>query len=203
MKMNPGRRAVAAALAFLAAAFLAGVSPGPDGIGYRTFGLPEGILAILLTHTFLRRGVWWSPPPVLRWVAIAYGTVATAQLLGLLLPSPGVLEWLVLTGVAFSVWGVLGARTRTRLMMGLATMALLLSILKFSVIPVLWVRAGPGPGEAWGLGDMAEGLRRLVVDYEPVTPAAQLVGFVALGCWALGTRLLWRQPRRRPKKALR
>ena len=71
-----------------------------------------------------------------------YGTVATAQLLELLLPSPGVLEWLVLTGVAFSVWGVLGARTRTRLMMGLGTMALLLSILKFSVIPVLWVRAG-------------------------------------------------------------
>jgi hypothetical protein len=104
-----------------------------------------------------------------------------------------VLEWLVLTGVAFSIWGVLGGRDRSRVLMGLATLALLLSVLKFSVVPVLWERAGPGPGEAWGLGDLAEGLRRLIVDYEPLTPAGQLVGFVAIGFWAAGTRLLWRE----------
>lgn len=203
MTLSPGRRVIAAALVFLASAFLAGVTPGPDGLAYHTFGITEGILAVLLTHTFLQRRVWWSPPGLLRWVAIGYGTIATGQLLELLLPPPGVLEWLVLTGLAFSAWAILAARSRSRLMVGLATAALLLSVLKFSVIPVLWVRAGPGPGEAWGLGDFAEGLRRLVVDYQPVTASGQLVGFAALACWAMGTRILWRQKRIRPKKTLR
>lgn len=201
--LSPARRAIAAALLFLAAAFLAGVSPGESGFAYRTFGVTEGILAILLSHVMLQRSVWWSPPGALRWIAVAYGTIATAQILDLLIPAPGVLEWMVLTGLAFSAWAIVGARSRSRLLGSLSAVALLLAILKFSIIPVLWDRAGPGPGEAWGLGDLAEGLRRLVVDYEPVTPAGQLVGFAAIALWAGGTRLLWRQSRTRPKNVLR
>lgn len=201
--LTPARRAVLAALVFLVSAFLAGVSPGPDGLAYHTFGMTEGILALLLTHAFLQRRIWWSPPGTLRWIAAAYGTIATAQILELLLPPPGVIEWIVLTGLAFSAWTVVAARSRQRLVAGLATMALLLAVLKFSIIPALWVRAGPGPGEAWGLGDLAEGLRRLVVDYEPVSHSGQLVGFAALAGWAAATRILWPQKRIRPKKALR
>ena len=193
MILSPQRRAVAAALAFLAAAFLAGISPGPEGIADRFFGLPEGLLALLLVNAFLTRGIWWNPSPVLRWVAIVYGTVATAQILELLLPPAGVLEWVVVTGLAFSIWGVVTARDRRRMLVGLGVMALMLALLKFSVIPVLWERAGPAAGAGWGIGDLAEGLRRFVVDYQPTTPAGQLLGFLAIGIWAAGTRLLWRE----------
>lgn len=203
MTLTPERRAVAAALLFLVAAFVAGINPGPDGLSYHTLGLTEAIVALLFTHVFLRRGVWWSPAGALRWVAIAYGTLATAQLLELLIPPPGILEWLVLTGLAFSAWAIVGAGSRSRLVAGVGALALLLALLKFSIIPVLWVRAGPGPGEAWGLGDVAEGLRRLVVDYEPVSAGGQLVGAAAIAAWAAATRLLWRQERTRAKKALR
>lgn len=203
MTITADRRTVAAALLFLGAAFLAGVNPGLDGLSYHTFGITEAIIALLLTHVFVRHGVWWSPPGALRWVALGYGAIASAQLLELLLPPPGILEWLVLTGIAFSAWAVVAAGSRSRLLAGLTAMALLLAVLKFSIIPVLWDRAGPGPGEAWGLGDLAEGLRRLVVDYEPVTAGGQLLGAAAITLWALGTRLLWRQATSRPKKALR
>lgn len=203
MTLTPERRAVGAALLFLAAAFLAGVNAGPAGLSYHVFGISEGIVALLLTHVFLRRNVWWSPSGVLRWVAVAYGAMANAQLLELLIPPPGILEWLVLTGIAFSAWAVVGAGSRSRLMAGLAAMSLLLAVLKFSIIPVLWDRAGPGPGEAWGLGDLAEGLRRLVVDYEPITAGGQLLGAMAIGLWAAATRILWRQQSRRAKKAFR
>lgn len=203
MTLTPDRRAVGAAILFLGSAFLAGVNAGVEGLSYRTFGITEAIIALLLTHVFVRRGVWWSPPGVLRWVALAYGAIATAQLLELLLPRPGILEWLVLTGIAFTAWAVVAAGSRSRLLAGLAALALLLALLKFSIIPVLWDRSGPGPGEAWGLGDLAEGLRRLVVDYEPITPGGQLVGAAAIALWAGATRLLWRQATRRAKKALR
>jgi hypothetical protein len=203
VRLTLERKAVAAALLFLAAAFVAGVNPGSAGLSYHTFGVSEGIVALLLTHVFLQRGIWWSPAGAVRWVAVAYGAAANAQILELLIPPPGILEWLVLTGIAFSSWAVVGAGSRSRLIAGLAAMSLLLAVLKFSVIPVLWDRAGPGPGEAWGLGDLAEGLRRLVVDYEPITRGGQLLGVVALALWAAATRMLWRHQVSRAKNALR
>ena len=201
--LTPARRALGAALLFLAAGFVAGIVPQPGGLAYRTFGVTEGLLSILLVYVFLERKVWWSAAPRLRWVAVAYGAVATAQILEMLIPPPGVLEWLVLTGLAFSAWAIVGARDRSRLLAGLAAVAILLAALNFSIIPVLWTRAGPGPGEAWGLGDLAEGLRRLVVDYRPVGAGGQLLGVAAIAFWAAGTRLLWRQRRTRAKTALR
>lgn len=47
------RRAVAAALTFLLAAFLAGVTVGPGRVHYALFGITEGLAAILLTFAFL------------------------------------------------------------------------------------------------------------------------------------------------------
>jgi len=188
------RRAVAAALTFLLAAFLAGVTVGPGRVHYALFGITEGLAAILLTFAFLQRKVWWNETGWLRWVAIGYGTLANAQILELLLPPPGVLEWMVIMGLAFGGWALLAASTRERMLTGLATVALMLALLRFSIIPILWDRAGPGPGEAWGLGDLAEGMRRLVVDHQPVTASGQVLGVVAIAAWALGTRLLWEGP---------
>ena len=186
------RRAVAAALAFLLAAFMAGVIPGPQGVQYAIFGVTEGLAAILLSFAFLQRQVWWNEAGLLRWIAVGYGTLANAQILELLLPPPGVLEWMVLTGLAFGGWALLAASSRERMLAGLATVALLLALLRFSIVPIVWNRAGPGPGEAWGLGDLAEGMRRLVVDHQPVSAGGEVLGVVAIALWALGTRFLWR-----------
>lgn len=198
LPLTPARRAVAAALLFLASAFLAGVSPGPTGVTYRTFGITEGVLALLFTYILSLRHAWIRSPGITGWLAVGYGTVASAQILELLLPPPGVVEWMVVTGLALSAWAALAGRSRKRLMASMASLAVLLALLKFSVIPFVWERAGPGPGEAWGLGNMAESFRRLFVDYEPIQPIGQILGFVAIACWALATRLLWEAGAERP-----
>lgn len=192
--MTPARRGVAAALVFLGSAALAGVQLVEGGTRYRTPGLVEGVFALLLTYVLLLRGAWLRPPGWPGWVAVAYGTAAGAQLLEMLLPPPGVIEWVVVFVLAFAAWGALTAGTRTRLMASLASLALLLALLRYSVIPVLWTRVGPAPGVGFGLGDVAESLRRLLADHEPVRPGGQLVGLLALSCWALGTRFLWSGP---------
>ncbi|HEX8244833.1 MAG TPA: hypothetical protein VF541_15100, partial [Longimicrobium sp.] len=46
-------------------------------------------------------------------------------------------------------------------------------------------------GTAFGLGDVAEGARRIFADWHPVRPAGELLGFAAVCCWALATRLVW------------
>lgn len=189
--MSGSRRSVASALLFLVAAALAGLTLLPDGVAYTTFGMVGGLLAILLTYLFLLRGVWSPAPGALRWLPLVYGTAATAQLLTLLLPPPGVVQWVVVTGLAFTLWGAFATRTRANLMLGLGTIGVLLALLKFSVIPFLWERSGPGPGEAWGLGDLAEGFRRLFVEFVPLRSGGELPGFLAIVCWVLATRLLW------------
>lgn len=189
--LTPERRCVAAALLFLGSAALAGVQLVEGGTRYRTPGLVEGVFALLLTYVLLLRGAWVRPPGWLGWVAVAYGAAASAQLLEMLLPPPGVIEWMVVFVLAFAAWGALTAGTRTRLMASLASLALLLALVRYSVIPVLWERVGPAPGAAFGLGDAAESVRRILADYEPVRPGGQLLGLLALAFWTLGTRLLW------------
>lgn len=189
--LTPARRAVAAALLFLLSAALAGVTLRPQGVEYRTFGMIEGVFALLLSYLLLLRGVWHRPPGAAGWLAVIYGTLAGAQLLELLLPPPGVVEWVVVTALAFTAWAALAGGTRERLVASLGGLALLLALLNFSVIPLVWERAGPGPGDAFGLGNLAESFRRLFVDYHPIRPVGQMIGVLALGCWALATRLLW------------
>jgi hypothetical protein len=188
--LTPARRAVAASLLFLLGAALAGVTLHPGGVEYRLFGLVEGILGLYLTYALLLRGVWRRPPGALGWVAVAYGTLANAQLLTLLLPPPGVLQWVVVTGLAFSAFAALGTRSPAHLLAGLATAAVLLALLKFSVVPILWAHAGPAAGTAWGLGDLADSFRRLLVDYLPLRPGGELPGVLALAAWSAGTRVL-------------
>ncbi|MBW3631156.1 MAG: hypothetical protein KY464_17960 [Gemmatimonadetes bacterium] len=188
------RRSVLAALLFLLSAALAGVTPRAAGVEYRAFGMVEGLFTLLLVYLFLLRGVWARPAIALAWLPVVYGGLATAQLLRLLLPPPGVLQWVVVTGLAFSIFAAFAARSPTRLLAGLGTAAILLALLNFSVIPFLWVRAGPGPGEAWGLGNLAEGFRRLFVEYAPLGPGGELLGVVAVACWAVATRLLYAEP---------
>jgi hypothetical protein len=51
---------------------------------------------------------------------------------------------------------------------------------------------------------MAEGARRIFADYQPIRPLGQLLGFAAISCWALATRLLWPAlPLRRRREGVR
>jgi hypothetical protein len=160
-------------------------------VEYRAFGMVEGVFALLFAYLLVFRGAWARPEGATGWIALAYGTVASAQALELLLPPPGMIEWMVVAALAVSSWGAFSGGTRRRLVFSLATLALLLAVIKFSVIPVLWGRMGPAAGTAFGLGDAAEAVRRTFADYRPLRPVGQLVGFVALALWAAGTRLLW------------
>ncbi len=187
---TPAQRAVGAALLFLVAAALAGVAPTDTGVQYRAFGIVEGVFALLLTYILLQRHAWTSPAGVPGWAAVVYGTLATAQIAEFLFPPPGVVEWVVVATLALSGWGALGRGPRRRLVFGLATLALLMALLRYSVIPVMW-GVGPQPGDVLGVGDLAEGARRVIADHQPVSRSAQLFGFAAMACWALATRLVW------------
>lgn len=187
------RRALGAALLFLAAAVLAGVTLYVDGVGYRLLGVPAGVLAIFLAWVLRARGAWAGAgwPAAL---ALAYGTAATAQLLAMLLPPPGVLEWVATTALALFALSLASVPSRERLVALLGAAAAVLAVLRFSVVPVLWARLGGGSSAPFGLGAVAEGFRRAIVDERPLRPGAQLVALLALACWVLATRLLWAGP---------
>ena len=190
MRWTDSRRQTAASYFFLLSAVLAGVVPLEKGVEYHAFGMLEGVFALLLSYLLVLRGAWPRPRCITSWAAVIYGLVATAQVLGVLLPPPGLLQWVVVTGVAISAWGAFGGGSRRRLLASLGTLAVILAVVRYSVIPVLWARIGPAAGTAFGLGDMAESGRRIFADWHPVTPAAQLLGFAAVCCWVLGTRLV-------------
>lgn len=189
--MTIAQRQVAAALTFLASAAVAGVALVPEGIEYRAFGMVEGVLSLLLAYLLVAREGWERPRTLVGWLAVGYGTIATAQVLELLLPPPGMIEWMVVAGIAVGAWAAFSGGTRTRFVVSLATLALLLAVLRYSVIPVLWERMGPAAGTAFGLGDVAESVRRTFADYRALRPGGELVGFAALSLWALATRTLW------------
>ncbi len=189
--MTIPRRQVAAALLFLCCAGLAGVVPRPRGVEYQLFGMTEGLLGILLTYLLIARGAWPNPHSLLGWIATAYGAVATAQALKMLLPPAGIVQWIAVIGLIFAVWAAMNTTSARGVIMLISTLAVLLALLKFSVIPFIWERAGPSPGEVFGLGDMAESFRRLFVEFEAPSPSRQLFGFIALTCWASATRVLW------------
>ncbi|MFL5383375.1 MAG: hypothetical protein ACJ8GN_12730 [Longimicrobiaceae bacterium] len=191
MTWTAAQRAVAASLLFLACAVLAGIVPVEHGVEYHLFGLVEGVFALLLAYVLVMRGAWAAPAGIPGWLAVAYGTVATAQVLQLLFPPPGLVQWVVVTGVAITAWSVFSAGSPRRLAASLASLAVVLALVRYSVIPVLWTHLGPAQGTAFGLGNLAEGARRIFADWHPVRPVAELVGFVAVCCWALATRLVW------------
>ncbi|HEU4882911.1 MAG TPA: hypothetical protein VFT45_11710, partial [Longimicrobium sp.] len=84
--MTAAQRNVAAALVFLASATVAGIALVPDGVEYRAFGMVEGVFALLFAYLLVFRGAWARPEGATGWIALAYGTVASAQALELLLP---------------------------------------------------------------------------------------------------------------------
>ncbi len=191
MRWSPAQRAVGASLLFLVSAVLAGITLVEHGVEYHLFGIVEGIFALLLGYILVLRGAWAAPSGLCGWIAVVYGTVATAQVLELLFPPPGLVQWVVVAGMAITAWSVFSGGSPRRLVASLASLAVILALVRYSVIPVLWTRIGPAEGTAFGLGDLAEGARRIFADYRPVRPGGELLGFAAVCCWALATRMVW------------
>lgn len=188
--MTSAQRAVAAATLFLFAAGLSGVAPGPEGVRYSVFGVVEGMFAMMLAAALASRGVWPRPTGWVGWLPLVYGALATAQLLEFLLPPPGVVEWVVVIGLLFSSWGIMGGSSRRRVVHSLGVLAVLLALIRYSLIPRLWA-LGPERGAALGLGNLAEAVRTTLAEPRPVGAATQLLGVLAAALWALATWLVW------------
>jgi hypothetical protein len=186
------RAAILASCSFLLSGALAGSTLRVDGIEYRLFGMTEGVFALFLLYLLVQRRIWSQPVRWDGWLVAAYGFWATAQLLQLLLPPPGLLEWIVVPALVLAAWAaLLGTGSRERLVASLGVTAVLLALVNFSIVPALWASSEAATETAFGVGSVARGLRQLVVAYEPVAPATHLLGVLSIALWGLGTRLIW------------
>ncbi len=203
--MTPAQRAVAAAHVFLASAALAGLTLQPRAVEWRTAGMVASVLALLLAYLLVRRRAWPSPAGVPGWAAVAYGTAATAQLLHLLLPPPGLFQTMLVAALGLAAWGALGRGTRHRLVVSLAALAAFLAAVRFSLLPAMWTAVDP-TGAPLGMEGLAERARGAVAEPLLLAPGGELPGVAALALWALATWLVWPEAvvgeRKRPGTAL-
>lgn len=186
---TPGRGLLVTVF-FLAAFTLGGVWVGPMGVEYRVFGLVDGLAALLIVYALVRVNALARPVRVWGTLALAYALGAAAQLVALLLPPPGVLEWLVLLVILYFAWNAGPGGHRDRVVLGLGLGALALAALNYSLLPHLWMRTQLPETPIIDLRALGEGVKGLVVVYEPSRPVTQLFAFAAVLSWALG---LWAQ----------
>ncbi len=184
-------RAVMVGSVFLWSAVLAGVRIDGPGLGYRAFGLVEGLIALLLLVSLVRSGALPRPHGPWPTVALVYGGAATAQLVAPLLPPPGVLEWVVIAGLLAFVWGAAYGLHRSRLCLALGITAGARAALKFSVLPFVWSRTQLPETPVIDLRDLGEGLKGLFIDYTPTAPGTQAVVLAAILLWGLAVWLAW------------
>jgi hypothetical protein len=155
------------------------------------FDLVDGLAALLILFVLLNTGVLSWPGDVWGGVVLAYAAAATAQLASLLLPPPGVLEWVVLGVLLYFAWNASFAAHRTRVMLALGLVALGLAALKFSVLPFIWARSELPRTPIVDLRALGEGMKALVALYVPTHPVNQLYAFAALLAWVLAVWLQW------------
>lgn len=196
MKAHASRRwtarsAVGVAALFLAAFFFAGLWVGPTGVEYRVFDLVDGLAALLVLYVLLNTGALSRPAGGWGVVVLTYAAVGTAQLVGLLLPPPGVLEWIVLGILLYAAFNVSYAVHRSRVMMTLGLTALALAVVKYSALPFIWGRARLPSTPIVDLEELGEGVKSLVLEYAPSLPVTQLFALLAIVAWILGVWLQW------------
>lgn len=184
------RRGLLVTVLFLVAFFFGGIWVGPMGVEYRVFGLVDGLAALLIVYALVRVRALARPVGVWGALALAYALGATAQLVSLLLPPPGILEWLVLLIILYFAWNASAGGHRDRVVLGLGLSALALAALKYSLLPHLWIRTQLPETPIVDLRALGEGVKGLVVVYEPSLPVTQLFAFAAVLSWALA---LWAQ----------
>jgi hypothetical protein len=187
-------RATTTSLLLLASTILCGVRlpvAGDRSLAFEAFGFVEGTLAIVVLGLFLGQSVLPRPAHWLDRVGLAYWLVATAVLLRLALPPPGLGYWIGAGILVASLLRVAGRDDRRRTLVTLGIAVSLCGMLRFAVIPFVWRRASLsdlGPFELAGLGDWAKGL---VTDYQPVRAGNEILNVAGVALYALAIRLGW------------
>lgn len=187
---SPGA-AVGVCSLFLVAFFFGGLRLGITRLEYQLFGLVDGLAALLILYVMLNTAALSWPREVWGAVVLIYAAAATAQLVSLLLPEPGLVEWFVLIVLLYFAWNASYSAHRTRVMLALGTVALALAALKYSVLPFIWARADLPQTPILDLRILAEGIKGLLAVHVPTRPITQVFAFAALIAWVLAVWLQW------------
>ncbi len=186
--------ATGVSLLFLLAFVLGGLWIGPLGAQYRLFGLVDGLAALPVLYVLLNTEVLSWPGDAWGGAVLVYAGLATAQLIGLLLPPPGVLEWVVLGLLIFFAWNASYSVHRTRIVLGLGLAALALAVLKYSVLPFLWSATQLPRTPIVDLRSLGETFKGLLIAYQPTLPITQFFAFLAILAWGIAVWLQWPPP---------
>lgn len=176
---------------FILAFFLGGLRLSAIGLEYRLFGLVDGLAAMLILYVLVNTGSLSWPGDKWGAVVLAYAAVATAQLVSLLLPPPGVVQWVVLGVLLYFAWSATYAVHRSRVMLTLGLVAVALAALKYSVLPFIWARTQLPATPILDLRAMAEGIKGLFAVYVPSRPISQVFAFGAILAWVFAVWLQW------------
>ncbi|MGD8699875.1 MAG: hypothetical protein PVJ43_11325 [Gemmatimonadales bacterium] len=187
---SPGATAGVCSL-FVLAFFFGGLRVGVTRLEYHFFGLVDGLAAVLVLYVLLNTAALSWPRD--RWggIVLIYAAAATAQLVSLLLPPPGLVEWLVLAVLLIFAWNAGYSAHRSRVMLALGTVALALAALKYSVLPFIWARTNLPRTPILDLQALAEGVKGLFAAHVPTRPITQVFAFAALIAWILAVWLQW------------
>jgi hypothetical protein len=176
---------------FLLSFGLGGISLDTGGVEYEVFGLVDGLAALLVVYVLLRSEALARPGGAWGLVMLVYGTAATAQLVGRLLPPPGVLEWLALAALVALAWHGAYGLHRSRLVLNLGLLTVAMAALRYAILPFVWLRAELPRTPVVDLYELGEAFKGLFIAYAPPHPATQAFVFAAVLAWATAVWIQW------------
>jgi hypothetical protein len=141
---------------------------------------------VLVYRAVLWRGHGWIEP-----LLVVYWTGATAMMFRLLLPAAGLVQVALVVGAAIAA-GIIASRDdRAEALLWLGSVAVVLAVLRFALVPIFEARSGLPDWGPLELGTAANALRDVFVAYAPQRPAVEALHFGALACYALALKAQW------------
>jgi hypothetical protein len=182
------------ALLLLGASLLAGIrlpATGNRTLAFEAFGFVEGVLALLVLYLFVRQGTLPRPRFWFERLILAYWLFATAVLLRMALPPPGLGYWIGTAILGSVLLGVFSGNDRRRTVFSLGVALAACGVIRFGIIPFVWRNAALpdlGPLEFSGISDWAKGL---VTDYEPVLAGNEILNLLGVALFACALWRVW------------